>query len=73
MTEERKTMTVERMVSATAGTVVVGSLALAYYFNPLWLLLTLFAGLNLFQSAFTGFCPSAMLYEKMGYKHAGAA
>ena len=73
MTVETKKMTVERMVTATAGTVVVGSLALAYYFSPAWLLLTLFAGLNLLQSSFTGICPAAMLYERLGYKHAAAA
>lgn len=61
-------MTVERIVMAFAGTVILASLALAHYINPNWLWLTAFAGFNLFQAAFTGFCLPAIVLKKMGIK-----
>ena len=33
---------------------------------PIAFLLTVFIGLNLLQSAFTGFCPAAMVFKKLG-------
>ena len=42
------------------------SLALATLVNPLWLLLAAFVGLNLFQSALTGFCPAEIIFRKLG-------
>ena len=66
-------MTVERIVLAFAGVVILASLALAHFLTqPLWLLLTAFVGLNLFQSAFTGFCPLAMILKKMGKQNGPA-
>ncbi len=66
-------MTVERIVLAFAGVVILASVALAHFLGqPLWLLLTAFVGLNLFQSAFTGFCPLALILKKMG-KQSGPA
>ena len=59
-------MTVERIVMAFAGTVILASLALAHYVNPNWLWLTAFAGANLFQASFTGFCLPAIVLKKMG-------
>jgi Inner membrane protein YgaP-like, transmembrane domain len=41
-------------------------------FSPYWLLLSAFVGLNMLQSAFTGFCPVAMVFRKLGLK-AGSA
>jgi hypothetical protein len=35
--------------------------------RPHTLLLTAFVGLNLVQSAFTGFCPAAMVFKRIGY------
>ena len=61
-------MTLDRAVMAFAGCVVLASLALAYLFSPYWLLLTTFAGLNLIQASFTGFCPAAMVFRKLGLK-----
>lgn len=61
-------MTIDRAVMAFAGLVVLVSLALAQWHNPLWLLLTAFVGLNLFQASFTGFCPAAMLFKRLGVK-----
>lgn len=59
-------MTVERFVHAFAGVVVLASLALGRFVNPWFFLVTAFVGLNLFQSAFTGFCPLATLLRRLG-------
>lgn len=59
-------MNVDRAVLAFAGCVVLLSLALAHFVSPWWLLLTAFAGLNMLQAAFTGFCPAAMAFKAMG-------
>ena len=63
---------IDRVVLAFAGCVVLLSLPLGLYVNPWFFALTAFVGLNLFQSAFTGFCPLAIVLKKMGVK-AGAA
>jgi hypothetical protein len=59
-------MTIDRAVLMFAGSMVLISLALGYYVSPYWLLLTAFVGLNLIQSAITGFCPAAMVFRKLG-------
>lgn len=59
-------MNIDRIVLAFAGSVVLLSVALAHWFSPWWLLLTAFVGLNLLQSAFTGFCPLAIMLKKFG-------
>ena len=59
-------MTVDRMVLAFAGCVVLLGVALAHYVNPWWIALSVFAGLNMIQAAFTGFCPAAMVFKKLG-------
>lgn len=59
-------MSVDRAVLAFAGFMVLLSIALAHWVDPRWLLLTAFVGLNLIQSAFTGFCPAAMVFRKLG-------
>lgn len=66
-------MSIDRIVLAVAGFMVVLSAVLVYTTgNIMWLLLTAFVGLNLLQSAFTGFCPLAFILKKMG-KQSGAA
>lgn len=65
-------MTVDRMVLAMAGVIVLLSVLLAVYHNINWLWLTGFVGLNLLQSAFTGFCPAAIIFKKLGVQ-AGCA
>ena len=55
-----------------AGSMVLVSLALAYYVSPYWLLLAAFVGLNLLQSAFTGFCPLALVLKKLGIRPGAA-
>lgn len=59
-------MTVERAVRLLAGTIVLISLALAYWSSYYWFLLTVFVGLNLFQSAFTNWCPAMTIFRKIG-------
>ncbi len=61
-------MSIERIVLAFAGSVILVSLALAVYININWLWLTAFVGANLLQSAFTGFCPLANILKAMGKK-----
>jgi hypothetical protein len=65
-------MNIDKFVMRFAGAVVLASLALGYYVNDNWYWLTAFVGANLFQSSFTGFCPLAMLLQKLGVK-SGAA
>ena len=61
-------MSIDRAVIAFAGFMVALSAVLTYLVSPWWLLLTLFVGLNLLQSAFTGFCPLAIVLRKGGFK-----
>ncbi len=59
-------MKTESLVRIFAGTMVLVSTALIYFVSPWWLLLNVFIGLNLIQSAFTGFCPPEILLKKLG-------
>ncbi|MFN7174731.1 MAG: DUF2892 domain-containing protein [Thermaurantiacus tibetensis] len=59
-------MNLDRAVLAFAGVVVLVSLALGYFVNELWFLLTAFAGVNMIQAAFTGFCPAALVMKRLG-------
>ena len=59
-------MSIDRAVFAFAGIMVLASLALSQLHSPYWLLLTTFVGINMLQSAFTGFCPAAMLFKRLG-------
>jgi hypothetical protein len=59
-------MTLDRAVMAFAGCIVLASVALACLLNPYWLLLAAFAGLNLIQASFTGFCPAAIVFKRLG-------
>ncbi|NMC20878.1 MAG: DUF2892 domain-containing protein [Thermogutta sp.] len=61
-------MTVERGLRLIAGVVVTTSGLLVWLHSEYWFLLTLFAGLNLFQSAFTNWCPPVWLLQKLGLK-----
>ena len=65
-------MNIDRAVLAFAGLVVLTSLVLAWYVNPYWLALTAFAGLNMLQASFTGFCPTATVFKKLGLKEGSA-
>lgn len=66
-------MSIDRLVLAFAGCFVLLSLALGWDASPLfvheyWLFFTAFVGLNLLQSAFTGFCPLAIILKKLGQR-----
>ena len=61
-------MTVDRFLRLFAGAFVMASLALGYWVSPYWYLLTAFVGLNLFQSAFTNWCPLMTILRKMGVR-----
>ncbi|HTM15065.1 MAG TPA: DUF2892 domain-containing protein [Bryobacteraceae bacterium] len=61
-------MTVDRYLRMIGGGFVVLSLALGYWVSPYWFLFTGFVGLNLFQSAFTNWCPMMTILRKLGVK-----
>jgi len=61
-------MSIDRMVFAFAGVVILISIVLTQYHNPNWMWLTAFVGANLFQSAFTRFCPLATILKALGAK-----
>jgi hypothetical protein len=61
-------MSIDRVVFAFAGLVILASLALSQVHSVYWLLMAAFVGANMLQAAFTGFCPLAMILKKMGVK-----
>ena len=61
-------MGVERYLRLIAGLFVLLSVVLGYYVSPYWFLFTAFVGLNLFQSAFTNWCPMMTILRKPGVK-----
>ena len=65
-------MSLDRTIFAFAGSLVLVSVFLTLYVNPLFVWLTVFVGANLLQSAFTGFCPAAIIFKKLGVKPGSA-
>jgi hypothetical protein len=61
-------MTKNEALRLIAGTFVLLSLALGYWVHPGWYFFTAFVGLNLFQSAFTKWCPMMWLLDQLGLK-----
>jgi len=59
-------MTVDRYLRMIAGALVLASVVLGYYVSPYWYLFTAFVGVNLFQSAFTNWCPMMTILRKLG-------
>jgi len=57
-------MSVEIALSRFAGFMVVLSVALTYWLHPNFVWLTIFIGVNLFQSSFTGFCPATIFLKR---------
>ena len=53
----------EKLVRIMGGTVTLAGLALGFFVSPWGYLLTAFAGANVLQSAFTGFCPPEITYR----------
>lgn len=60
------TMNIDRAILAFAGFMILLSLLLAHFVSEHFLWLTVFVGANMLQAAFTGFCPAAMILEKLG-------
>lgn len=66
-------MTLEHAVEAFAGFMVLLSVVLTAFVHPGFVWLTVFVGVNLFQQAFTGFCPAAIIMRRaFGLKPAAA-
>ena len=65
-------MTVDRYLRMIAGAFVAASVAMGYYVHPGWFLFTVFVGLNLFQSAFTNWCPMMSMLRKAGIRDVAA-
>ena len=66
-------MTINDYLRAIAGLFVLLSVALGYWVHPGFLAFTAFVGLNLFQSAFTGWCPMMSFLRRLGIPdHASA-
>ena len=61
-------MSIDRIVMAFAGGMILVSIFLSLLHSSYWLFLTAFVGANMFQSAFTGFCPLAIILKKAGLK-----
>jgi len=61
-------MSTERAILAFAGFMVLLSVALTVWVHPYFIWFTVFVGFNMFQSAFTGFCPAVMIMKKLGMK-----
>ena len=59
-------MTTEKIIRVLAGSMILISVSLAHFISPWWLLMTCFVGVNLIQSAFTGFCPAGIILKKLG-------
>jgi len=65
-------MSIDRIVMAFAGAMVLLSVTLAHFFSPWWMLLAAFVGLNVLQASFTGICPLAMALKRFGVKPGAA-
>ena len=65
-------MVIDRIVLATAGSLVLLSLALACLHSLYWLILAGLVGLNMLQAAFSGFCPLAIILKRLGAKPGAA-
>ena len=61
-------MNIDKLVFRIAGSFILGSILLAHFYSPYWLLFTAFVGANMLQSSFTGFCLMATILKKIGIK-----
>ncbi len=64
----KRRFSLERAVEAFAGFMVLLSVALTWWVHPGFVWLTVFVGANLFQQAFTGFCPAAIVMRRLGLR-----
>lgn len=65
-------MSIDRLVFALAGVFILASLVLSQVHHVYWLFFTAFVGINMFQAAFTGFCPLAKLLKALGARPGAA-
>lgn len=65
-------MSLDTAVLRFAGFVVLVSVLLSIYVHPYWIGLTIFAGLNMIQASFTGLCPAAWAFKKLGIRPGNA-
>lgn len=65
-------MCLDRTIFAFAGVMILISVLLTQFVSPLFMWFTVFIGANLLQSAFTGFCPAAMIFKMFGVKPGSA-
>ena len=65
-------MTLDTAVLRFAGFVVLLSVVLSIYVHPWWIGLTIVAGVNMLQASFTGFCPAAVIFKKLGIRPGNA-
>ncbi|HET9398573.1 MAG TPA: DUF2892 domain-containing protein [Sphingomicrobium sp.] len=61
-------MNLDRTVMIFAGCMVLLGILLSVTVHPWWIGLSIFAGLNMIQAAFTGFCPAAIIFRKLGVR-----
>lgn len=66
-------MKMENAIRILAGTMVLISISLAHWVSEWWLLLGVFVGCNLIQSALTGFCPAEIILGKLGVGRKGGS
>lgn len=66
-------MKMESAIRILAGSMVLISLTLGHWVSPNWYWLGAFVGVNLIQSALTGFCPAEKVFAKMGIGKKGAS
>ncbi|WP_460274039.1 YgaP family membrane protein [Celeribacter sp. ULVN23_4] len=59
-------MSIDRAVFAFAGIMIIVSVLLTQFVHPLFFWFTVFIGANMFQSAFSGWCPAAKIFAKLG-------
>lgn len=65
-------MTIDRIILAFAGIVILSSVLLAQYHSIYWLFVTGFVGVNMLQASFTRFCPLAIVLKKLGSRPGAA-
>lgn len=66
----QRSMSLEHAVEAFAGLMVLLSVVLTVFVHHGFIWFTVFVGVNLFQQAFTGFCPAAMVLRSLGFRPA---
>ncbi|EGR3352669.1 DUF2892 domain-containing protein [Vibrio parahaemolyticus] len=64
----RRVMTLENAVRVFAGTMVLVSVILTVLVHSNFIWFTVFIGVNLIQSAYTGICPAAYFLKKFGFR-----